>query len=180
MPASHTKKRTQPDRGANYNALGRDPDGTMAWLVAFFFGPWLPPVPAHVFAGPPEPPRYGHPAQYQMASLPEGFKARFPKIHGMDPSQTHADDYLEPPAEWTPAIFAALLQTSTFEDKGNHSYHAKKVDTDLLKRSALKKRFERERKGMYHVSSRITGPLTFPSSYESEIDEDAEGVSGWK
>lgn len=125
MPGSRTKKRTLPDCGANYNALGRDPDGTMAWLVAFFFGPWLPPVPAHVFAGPPEPPRYGHPAQYQTACLPEGFKPQFPKIHGLDPSQTSVDDYLEPPAEWTPATFAALLQTPTFEDKGNHSYHCK-------------------------------------------------------
>lgn len=156
MPSSRARKHT-PDRGADYNALGRDPDGTMAWLVAFFFGTWLPPVPAHVFAGPPEPPRYGHPAQYQTASLPEGFKPRFPCIHGLDPAQVDVGDYLVPPAVWTPASFAALLQTSTFEDKGDSFVAQKLANINLLKYLALKKKFNKEQKGQYLVGSQMIG-----------------------
>jgi hypothetical protein len=52
------------DTCTNYNAFGHDPDGWIAHLAAWFFGPkWIPPFPAQIFAGPPEPPRYGPPAK---------------------------------------------------------------------------------------------------------------------
>lgn len=110
-----------PDCGANYNALGYDPDGFMTWLVAFFYGAWLPPSPAHRFGGPPQPPRYGPPASYQLSCLPEGFKPTPPPaFHSHNPTlrSMDADDMLDPPEKWTPEVFAALRHTATFEDKG--------------------------------------------------------------
>lgn len=115
------KRPRTPDCGANYNALGRDPNGFMTWLVAFFYGTWLPTTPAHRFGGPPQPPRYGPPASYQLACLPEGFKPNPPpRFHSHEPTSASMDqnDFLEPPETWTPELFAALRHTATFEDKG--------------------------------------------------------------
>lgn len=115
------KRPRTPDCGANYNALGRDPDGFMTWLVAFFYGTWLPTSPAHRFVGLPQPPRYGPPASYQLACLPEGFRPNPPpRFHSYDPSSASidGDDFLEPPEKWTPELFAALRHTAMFEDKG--------------------------------------------------------------
>jgi hypothetical protein len=37
------------DTCANYNAFGYDPDGRIAWLSAFLFGPdWVPPFTVHL------------------------------------------------------------------------------------------------------------------------------------
>lgn len=117
----HAKQSHMPDCGANYNALGYDPDGFMTWLVAFFFGSWVPSSPAHRFAGPPQPPRYGPPASYQLPCLPEGFKPNPPpNFHSHNPTSgsVDVDDMLDPPEKWTPDVFAALRHTATFEDKG--------------------------------------------------------------
>lgn len=111
------------DCGADYNALGRDPNGFMTWVVAFFYGTWLPTTPAHRFGGPPQPPRYGPPASYQLACLPEGFKPNPPpRFHSYDPTSRSMDEdeFLEPPEKWTPELFAALRHTATFEDKGGN------------------------------------------------------------
>lgn len=115
-----SKRPRSPDCGADYNALGRDPDGFMTWLVAFFYGTWLPSSPAHQFVGPPQPPHYGPPASYQLACLPEGFKPNPPpKFHSYDPTSTSMeDDFLDPPEKWTPELFAALRHSATFKDKG--------------------------------------------------------------
>ncbi|KAF8056932.1 hypothetical protein FPV67DRAFT_1451746 [Lyophyllum atratum] len=63
-----------PDRGANYNAFGRDPDGRMAYLAACLWGSdYVPPHTVQQFVGAPEPPRYGPPAPYQRCHLPPGW-----------------------------------------------------------------------------------------------------------
>lgn len=115
------------DRGANYNAFGYDPNGFIAWIAAFFYGKWVPSCPAQIFGGPPEPPRYGPPAEYQLSSLPEGFVPNAPpSYHGYNPTLVDADteDFLDPPESWDPHVFATLRDTSSFSfdtDKGESS-----------------------------------------------------------
>lgn len=109
-----------PDCGANYNAFGYDPDGFLAALVAFFYGDWVPSVPAQQFGGPPQAPRYGPPATYQLRYLPEGFQPNPPpSFHSFDPSSpVDKDDVLDPPKKWTPEVFQALRYSTTFFDWG--------------------------------------------------------------
>lgn len=104
------------DRCANYNAFGRDPHGRLAFLAAFFFGPdWVPEYTSQQFAGPPEPPRFGPPARYQLACLPPGWKPRAPpNFYGGEDAPD--PPYLDPPSGvFHPEIFAALQHISRFQ-----------------------------------------------------------------
>lgn len=111
--------RKQPtDVGADYNAFGRDPDGRLAYLAAIFYGPlWVPRFTPQQFAGPPAPPRYGPPAQYQLQSLPEGFTPNIP-LHFPNAryvfTSIDTDSYLDPPAIFDHTVFNALKYASRF------------------------------------------------------------------
>ena len=97
------------DRGANYNAFGRDPDGQLAHLANVFWGPqYVPPFPSQVFAGPPEPPRYGPPAAYQRRCLPAGWLPNPP------PGPTPQPPYLDPPPYFDPELFDGLRFNSAY------------------------------------------------------------------
>lgn len=109
-------RRRPRDRGADYNAFGRDPDGRLAFLAALFWGPaYVPEHTVQQFGGPPEPPRFGPPAPYQRACLPQGWVPRAPpNFYGMDFATQ--SEYLDPPVgEFDPRIFAALQHISRFE-----------------------------------------------------------------
>lgn len=106
------------DRGADYNAFGRDPEGRLAFLAAFFWGPaYVPQYTIQQFAGPPEPPRFGPPAPYQRACLPEGWKPHAPpNFYGV--ALVSHSEYLTPPAgNFDPQIFAALQHIARFETR---------------------------------------------------------------
>ncbi|RDB27586.1 hypothetical protein Hypma_003885 [Hypsizygus marmoreus] len=117
----------QPDRGANYNAFGRDPNGRLAFLASFFYGPeYVPKITIQQFGGPAEPPRYGPPARYQLHCLPVGFQPQRPP-NFLDPDNLDAEDnnlldldpdespYLDPPAVFYPSMFAALQHVPRFQ-----------------------------------------------------------------
>lgn len=107
------------DSCADYNAFGRDPDGRLAFLAAFFWGPdYVPDHTIQQFVGPPEPPRFGPPAKYQIPCLPPGWKPRpLPKFYGSNLAH-HSDDELDPPTGvFDPKIFAALQHIARFEWK---------------------------------------------------------------
>ena len=96
------------DTGANYNAFGYDPNGAIAYFTTFFFGPdWVPSYTVQQFGGPPEPPRYGPPAPYQLACLPRDFVPRAPPNFGG--SFPACPPYLDPPAMFHPSMFAAFM-----------------------------------------------------------------------
>jgi hypothetical protein len=101
--------------GANYNAFGRDPNRLIAYLAAFLFGPnWVPPFPAQVFAGPPQPPRFGQPAQYQLQSLPPDFIPNLPPNFFGPPHRP----YLKPPVPFDIELFDAIRFSTQFIDQG--------------------------------------------------------------
>lgn len=118
MGNNQSSPRQRPlDTSADYNAFGRDPDGRLAFLAAFFWGrDYIPTFTIQQFAGPPEPPRFGPPARYQMACLPPGWKPRAPpKFYGLDLAN-HSEDNLDPPTGiFDPKIFAALQHIARFE-----------------------------------------------------------------
>ncbi|RDB23628.1 hypothetical protein Hypma_009521 [Hypsizygus marmoreus] len=99
------------DRCANYNAFGRDPNGRVAYLASFFYGPdYVPAITLQQFGGPPEPPRYGPPARYQLACLPPGFQPRRPPnfLDPEDPDGVPEPPYLDGPEVFDPRLFAAF------------------------------------------------------------------------
>ena len=113
------------DTCANYNAFGRDPIGLISHLAAWFFGPdWIPPFPAQVFGGPPEPPRYGPPAAYQLKSLPSEFVANPPPEYFGPPTAP----FLEPPAYFHPSLFDGLRFSSQFYNLEEGMYYDKQLD----------------------------------------------------
>jgi hypothetical protein len=110
------------DNGANYNAFGRDPNGLIAYLAAFLFGPdWVPSFPAQVFAGPSQPPRFGPPARYQLGCLPAGFIPRPPPNFFGPPHKP----YLQPPSPFDVELFDAVRFSSRFIDEGSCLRHTK-------------------------------------------------------
>lgn len=114
-----TPGRRMLDSCADYNAFGRDPDGRLAFLAAFFWGPdYVPDHTIQQFVGPPEPPRFGPPAKYQIPCLPPGWKPRpLPKFYGSNLAH-HSDDELDPPTGvFDPTIFAALQHIARFDWK---------------------------------------------------------------
>ncbi|RDB14830.1 hypothetical protein Hypma_016574 [Hypsizygus marmoreus] len=126
------------DRGEYYNAFGRDPNGRLAFLASFFFGPaYVPAITLQQFAGPPEPPRYGPPARYQLSCLPAGFQPRRPP-NFLDPEDTNSIPelpYLEPPEVFDRNLFAAFQHVSRFQQfmPGLHiACHQFKVLKDSL------------------------------------------------
>ncbi|RDB29818.1 hypothetical protein Hypma_014049 [Hypsizygus marmoreus] len=105
------------DRGANYNAFGWDPNGRLAYLASFFYGPaYVPTITLQQFAGPAEPPRYGPPARYQLSCLPAGFQPRRPPnfLDPQDPDEIPQPPYLDPPNVFDPQIFAAFQHVARF------------------------------------------------------------------
>jgi hypothetical protein len=114
-PTDHLQAAMPRDTCANYNAFGRDPDGWIAHLAAWFFGPeWIPPFPAQIFAGPPEPPRYGPSAEYQLRSLPWGFTPTPPPQYYGPPTAP----YIDPPPYFHPSLFNALRRLDTYDSGG--------------------------------------------------------------
>ena len=97
------------DRCANYSAFGYDPDGRVAYLAMFFWGPeYVPAFPSKVFGGPPEPPRYGPPAAYQRRSLPFGWVPTPPPGPATEPP------YIDPPLYFDPGLFNGLRYNSAY------------------------------------------------------------------
>jgi len=75
--------------GADYNAFGYDPEGRIAAVAAYFYGPaWQPvhsqPVHSHGIPWPTGciigPPRYGPPVPWQIPLLPNNFIACLPPL----------------------------------------------------------------------------------------------------
>jgi hypothetical protein len=121
--------REPKDHGSNYNAFGYDPDGRITYLAALFYGPgWVPRTTPKQFGGPPAPPRFGPPAQYQKRCLPPGFKPKMhrdyceiaaafatnerAKISGVE------SDYLDSPGDFDPHVFDALKYGRNFAERG--------------------------------------------------------------
>jgi hypothetical protein len=97
------------DRCAYYNTFGRDPDGQLAYLAMVFWGPdYVPPFPSQVFGGPPEPPRYGAPAAYQLRCLPSGWVPNTP------PGPPTQPPYLDPPPYFDHELFSGLWFNSAY------------------------------------------------------------------
>lgn len=113
-----TSRHRRPDSGADYNAFGRDPQGRIAYLCALFFGPnYIPLVPASQFGGRVVPPRYGPPAHYQRACLPQDFVVQSPPNYDADlPDLARMDSswFLEPPKIFDPSAFNAVVCLAVF------------------------------------------------------------------
>ena len=96
--------------GADYNAFGYDPDGRLANLAAYFFGPaWVPTNNDHLpsFQGVVgAPPRYGPPAPQQAGWLPAAFGPRSPPFYFGVPNAPYVPD----PVKFDRDNFAALAQ----------------------------------------------------------------------
>jgi hypothetical protein len=96
--------------GTDYNAFGYDPEGRLAAVAAYFYGPAWKPV--HGYGIPSatglalEPPWYGPPAQWQLPSLPHDFIARLPPCYLGWPCA-----YLPSPDTFNTTNFAALFLT---------------------------------------------------------------------
>lgn len=96
---------------ADWNIFGYDPNGLLAHLVAFFFGPdWLPDTFDHLPHWKGEvnlkPPRYGPAGPQQAKYLPPGWKCTPPPLYygaGSGP-------YLPPPRIFRPSAFAPLMR----------------------------------------------------------------------
>lgn len=96
---------------ADYNAFGYDPEGRLAAVAAYFYGPaWKPvrspgcptPIQRHTI----RPPRYGPPAPWQIPSLSWDFAARLPPCYLGQPG-----GYLPGPDTFNTTNFAALFLT---------------------------------------------------------------------
>jgi hypothetical protein len=98
--------------GADYNIFGYDPDGRIASLAAFFYGPaWKPvnhnPIPPCVqLEG--APPRYGPPAPEQLPFLSPNFIPRLPPCYLGSPDPP----YRAGSETFTRGNFAAVLLRS--------------------------------------------------------------------
>ncbi|RDB14923.1 hypothetical protein Hypma_016218 [Hypsizygus marmoreus] len=108
------------DRGANYNAFGYDPKGHKAYLSSLFYGPdWVPKFTPQQFGGRPEPPRYGPPARYQRAYLPEGWTPRpLPDLYNVGEP---FPPFFPPPNPYDPEWCAALLCSTRFMEASEES-----------------------------------------------------------
>lgn len=94
---------------ADWNIFGYDPNGLLAYLVAYFFGPdWLPETFDHLprWVGEVKPPRYGPPGPHQAAHIPPGWKCTPPPLYYGEPSRP----YLPPPRIFRPSAFASLMR----------------------------------------------------------------------
>lgn len=120
-------QRRPVDTSANYNAFGWDPYGCIAYLCAIFFGPkYVPLVPSSQFGGPPEPPRYGPPAYYQIACLPPGFIPQSPPNYSQEipcllGTNGSEEKFLIPPAIFNPRIFDTFVGLERFLQFGRRS-----------------------------------------------------------
>lgn len=94
---------------ADWNIFGYDPNGLLAHLVAYFFGPdWLPDTFSHLprWTGEVKPPRYGPPGPQQTPHLPPGWKCTPPPLY----YGVVSGPYLPPPRIFRPSVFAALMR----------------------------------------------------------------------
>jgi hypothetical protein len=95
---------------ADYNAFGYDPEGCIATVAVYFYGPTWQPVHSHDNPCPTGhaigPPRYGPPASWQIPSLPDNFVARLPPCYIGQPGV-----YLPGPNTFDMTNFAALFLT---------------------------------------------------------------------
>lgn len=94
---------------ADWNIFGYDPNGLLAYLVAYFFGPdWLPETFDHLprWVGEVNPPRYGPPGPQQAKSLPLGWKCKPPPLYYGECS----GPYLPPPRFFRPSAFASMIR----------------------------------------------------------------------
>ena len=96
--------------GADYNAFGYDPQGHVASLAAYFYGPaWVPEDYSHLpsFANILiQPPRYGAPAPQQLHTLPLDFVMCLPPCYFGPPNPP----YLPGPNTFSRDNFAAILR----------------------------------------------------------------------
>lgn len=138
-------QRRPVDTGANYNTFGWDPYGCIAYLCTFFFGPkYVPLLPSSQFGGPPEPPRYGPPAYYQIACLPAGFTPQAPPnysqeilcLGGMSGSE---GEFLIPPAIFDPCIFDAFTGLERFLEFAKKSCEL--INFEVMKQSDLRSEY---------------------------------------
>jgi hypothetical protein len=93
---------------ADWNIFGYDPNGLLAYLVAYFFGPqWIPNTFNHLpmWVGNIQPPCYGPPGPQQTAHLPLNWEANPPPLYYGVPSGL----YLPPPRTFSPSAFAFML-----------------------------------------------------------------------
>jgi hypothetical protein len=93
---------------ADWNIFGNDPNGLLAYLAAYFFGPeYLPETFDHLprWEGEVQPPRYGRAGPQQAKNLPLGWKSTPPPLYYGTPS----GPYLPPPRIFRPSAFAALM-----------------------------------------------------------------------
>jgi hypothetical protein len=106
---------------ADYNAFGYDPEGRIAAVAAYFYGPaWKParspgiptPIQRHTI----RPPRYGPPAPWQIPSLPWDFVAHLPPCYLGLPS-----GYVPGPDTFNTTNFAAIFLTLRDRPTPTHS-----------------------------------------------------------
>lgn len=91
----------------NYNIFGYDPNGVLAHLCAYFFGPsWRPTSFKHLprWKGEVLPPRFGPPGPQQAECLPKGFTENPPPMYYGCPRPP----YLPGPRLFDPEAFSAL------------------------------------------------------------------------
>jgi hypothetical protein len=85
------------DTGTNYNAFGHDPDGSIAYLAAWFFGPnWVLSLPRCLWDL--------HNCLVTVRCLPAGYVTNSPP-HIFGPPTA---PYLKPPMYFHPCLFDAL------------------------------------------------------------------------
>lgn len=97
---------------SDYNIFGYDPNGFLAYLCAYFFGPsWRPKTFEHLpqLSGRIFPPRFGPPSPQQTNHLPEDFEENPPPMYYGRPYPP----YLPGPQRFDRGIFAALGRTKS-------------------------------------------------------------------
>jgi hypothetical protein len=115
---------------ADWNIFGYDPNGLLAYLVAYFFGPrWVPETFGHLprwfgQAG-IQPPCYGHPGPEQATHLRPNWKQNQPPLYYGEPS----GPYLTPPRVFNPSAFASLMSPHPRSPIGLVTMEARRDDT---------------------------------------------------
>jgi hypothetical protein len=120
---------------ADWNIFGFDPNGLLAYLVAYFFGPQFRPATlGHLprWVGEVLPPRYGPPGPQQAARLPLGWKPNPPPLYYGVPS----GPYLPSPKTFSPSGFASMLRPHPRAPIGFVS-EAKSEDTGEIRKRSM-------------------------------------------
>ena len=171
MKAKHTTHtaKSRTDRGADYNAFGRDPDGRLAYLAAWFWGPdYAPDYTVQQFVGLLEPPRYGPPAPYQIASLPPGWKptpSPYAIRYGAPPA-SDPDFDLRPPRRFNRRRLDALRHIERFTKPGKLS-----VPTNVFQSHGMQIVSKRRRRMIAEEAE---------AGYETDIVDEEEEERKWR